>query len=347
MAYQTGTATDGTDLLDKLRLFLSANGWTINRWSANPNGGGNQLCVQSPSVGDPSYFNFADAEEENSSGFYVNSIQLTEASYLNTGICLNGSDGYDAGALWDEQPGGPRGSSGGRSPNFPRHTYCPFDAFGIGPFPSYHFYLSTDAETCFVVTEVATGVYYHFGFGKLDTFNSLTSPQGRFFFGSSGDPVFFNTTNWWLTRPVDDSSRALEIMPGRVSEYSSTGSKGGCFVRIAEGGFDAWAQTCRGSASPSYSARSLQGVGQSKIIAELAPDPLNEVGVLVPSTLGLYIGSTLVQPIGTIPGLRYMRMDSFLPGDEFSLGSDVWNVYPWLQQGGWSLQRGMAFLKEV
>ena len=47
MAYQNGTALDLNDLLNKLRLFVSANGWTVNFWGdrTTASGGGKALSI--------------------------------------------------------------------------------------------------------------------------------------------------------------------------------------------------------------------------------------------------------------------------------------------------------------
>lgn len=52
MAFTTGTATDYLDLLDKLRLYLVAQGWTQLQWTAGTvSGGGGSLHVRGPGAG--------------------------------------------------------------------------------------------------------------------------------------------------------------------------------------------------------------------------------------------------------------------------------------------------------
>lgn len=52
MAFTTGTATDYVDLLDKLRLYLVAQGWTQLQWAAGTvAGGGGNLVVRGPGAG--------------------------------------------------------------------------------------------------------------------------------------------------------------------------------------------------------------------------------------------------------------------------------------------------------
>ena len=48
MAYESGSASNATDLLDKLRVFLVAQGWTQNKWEAIS--GGYRLHLNKNSV---------------------------------------------------------------------------------------------------------------------------------------------------------------------------------------------------------------------------------------------------------------------------------------------------------
>ncbi len=134
------------------------------------------------------------------------------------------------------------------------------------------------------------------------------------------------------------------MYPGRSFEYTTSQNASGFFVRGAEGAFDGWFHSNR---SNGYTGREIYGsYNIDRIIAEFAPDPLNGVGVLSPNVISVKVGEYL-RPLGTMPGLRYMRMDNYLSGDEFSLGSDTWKVLPWYQKGGYSYERAMAFLKVV
>lgn len=75
MAYQTGTASGTTDLLDKLNAFAVANGWTLNRRDSD------SLSISKGTV-------------------YQN---LWEDG---TQIKMRLATGYDSGAAWNAQPGG-------------------------------------------------------------------------------------------------------------------------------------------------------------------------------------------------------------------------------------------------
>ena len=79
MAFQTGTASSFINLLDALRLFATANGWTQNLWALV--GSDRRLHLQKGAI----YANF-----------------LAEAD--DTELRIGGSLGFDGGAAWDAQP---------------------------------------------------------------------------------------------------------------------------------------------------------------------------------------------------------------------------------------------------
>jgi hypothetical protein len=105
MPYQTGTANGPADLLDKLRIFAEARGWTTNR---NDLGTTGELCLAKGAQ----FVNFdCDADD----------------------IFARGSTGFDGGLAWNAQPG--HSSVDAQSNNMPG----PFAAyhFFAGANPDY------------------------------------------------------------------------------------------------------------------------------------------------------------------------------------------------------------------
>lgn len=82
-----------------------------------------------------------------------------------------------------------------------------------------------------------------------------------------------------------------------------------------------------------------------KILREFSPNPLNGIGLLLPHIVSLNVGNEYLSPIGAIPGLRHLDITNYLPGDEFTIGSDTWKVFPWYAKGGIGYNRGIAYLK--
>lgn len=332
MAYQTGTASGANDLLDKLRLFAVANGWSANRWAAI--GNGRELCLAKGSA----FFSLRSYQNE--------TVALNGGTGTNrTGLAVTGADGYSAGAAWDRQPGYPQRTSGGATDQY--SGYTPF-VTNPGPFPAYHMF-APDSKTIYLEVEVTTGTFQRLGFGALDLFNPASAGGGRFFYATGGHAAATDSTatSAWLGSHIDNGSYSLEEVPFRAADYGANTTQPGSCVRAAFGSFDNWC----GSAtriSQTLLAQACQGGGvHDKILRDLSPNPLNGIGILTPNVVSVSRADDFLSPLGVVPGMRYMDMTNYLPGDEFTLGSDVWKVFPWYQKGGRSYQRGIAYLKAV
>ena len=139
MPYQTGTATDVADLLDKLRVFASANGWTVNTWL---NG---WLSLQSGSL----YFNFM-----------ADTAVGSNARYAGPRVLVRGATGFDSAQSFTTQPG--------TSPEAEANDMA-------GPFAAYHFFVA--ADYIHVVVEVTAGIFTHFVAGLLQKAGAYTGGE--------------------------------------------------------------------------------------------------------------------------------------------------------------------------
>lgn len=331
MAYQTGTSSDVNDLLDKFRLFAIAQGWTANRWATV--GSGRELCIQKGSA----YFNFRSWNNET---MLVNG----SSSASKYGITMNGSDGYAAGNAWDKQPGYPvRGSTSGGDQ---AHVLFPL-VTTTGPFPAYHFF-APDSKTLYAEVEITTGSFMRFGCGSLDLFNPAAPGGGRFCYAITGQHVTNSiSTSNWLGVDMDNNNYALEFVPFRGADYSTTNSgySFASMVRAAFASFDNWAGSGRTVTTTGLQMACQGGGCHDKVLRDYSPNPLNGIGLLLPNIVSLNIGDEYLSPIGSVPGIRYMDMTNYLPGDEFTIGSDTWKVFPWYAKGGIGYNRGIAYLK--
>ena len=330
MAYQTGTSSDVNDLLDKFRLFAIAQGWTANRWATV--GSGRELCIQKGSA----YFNFRSWSNET---MLVNGTS-TASKY---GITLNGSDGYAAGNAWDKQPGYP---VRGTTPNEQSCVLFPL-VTTTGPFPAYHFF-APDSKTLYAEVEITTGSFMRFGCGSLDLFNPAAPGGGRFCYAVCGQHVT-NSTSFsnWLGADMDNNIYALEFVPFRGADYSTSNSgySYGSMVRAAFGSFDNWAGSGRTVTAAGLQMACQGGGCHDKVLRDYSPNPLNGIGLLLPNIVSLNVGDEYLSPIGSVPGIRYMDITNYLPGDEFTIGSDTWKVFPWYAKGSIGYNRGIAYLK--
>lgn len=329
MAYETGSANGPNDMLIKLRDFASAQGWTVRRDVAA--GNGREVCLSKGSA----YFNLRSYEGEN--------ITINGSGSANRyGIAINGSDGYASGSAWDRQPGFPENRSPTATNQAQANLTMPIH---YGPFPSYHLF-APDDKCIYLELEVASTIYQRLGFGSLDLFNPAALGGGRFFYatgGSHGTQSISSST--WLGSEIDNGSYAMEEVPFRGADINTNALRAGSFLRASFDSFDNWCGSGRSSTSTTQAQVAQGGGCHDKYLRDLSPNPLNGVGVLLPNIVSVLRGNEYLNPVGVMPGLRYMDMTLYQPGEEFSLGTDIWKVYPWYQKGGRSWQRGIAYKK--
>lgn len=328
MAYETGSATGPNDMLIKLRDFAAAQGWTVNRDVAA--GSGRELCLSKGTA----YFNLRSYQNE--------TIVINGSSQSGKyGIAVSGSDGYAGGSAWDRQPGYPlRTSSSGGDQG---HANLPLPIY-FGPFPSYHLF-APDSKTIYLELEVASTIFQRLGFGSLDLFNPAAPGGGRFFYATGGEHPTVSGSTAWLNNEIDSSNRGLEEVPFRAADFTTNAEKGGSFLRAQFDSFDNWCGSARSSAN-TYMFQACQGGGvHDKVLRDYSPNPLNGVGLLLPNIVSVNRNNEFLSPVGVVPGMRYMDMTLYQPGEEFSLGPDTWKVFPWYQKGGRSWQRGIAYKK--
>lgn len=331
MSYETGTSTSVVDLLDKFRLFAESQGWTTNR--NTPAGFGREVCITKGSA----FFNFRAWNNET---MLVNGTSVAN----KYGITINGSDGYSAGNGVHLQPGYSQRSvaTGGDQwvVLFPLVTTT-------GPFPAYHFF-APDSKTLYAEVEITTGAFMRFGCGGLDLFNPAAPGGGRFCYAVTGQHVTNSlvATNW-LGADMDNGAYQLEFVPFRGADYASTnlGFSSASMVRAQFSSFDNWAGSGRSVVTGGLGMACQGGGCHDKVLRDYSPNPMNGTGILLPNIVSLNIGDEYLAPIGVMPGIRYMGMTNYLPGEEFTLGSDTWKVFPWYQKGGLGVNRGIAYKK--
>lgn len=321
MAYQNGTALDLNDLLNKLRIFLSANGWTVNFWGdrTNPDaGGGKALTVTKSGVQGTFLAHFNDFGSSNLRDYlYV----LTHGTYVS-----------------DPDPDVLPDSSG-------VNGYCN----GMqGPFKQHWFFEGTTngSTYCYVVVEVLNGIFKHFGIGKIETAQPVTN--GLFAYWS-----FWNYHNVspnynsdpessYHSYPFDDSgTNSVEGTSLRV-DADATSPK---FFKAGYWWSGSGTRLRVGFRQPS-------NTGSIRMFAESSPSDETGRAVLVPLECGIERPSEYFSHIGSPPDMRFVNVRYLEPAQELSIGLDTWVVFPahrkLLVPGGqYSGNYGYAYRKVV
>jgi hypothetical protein len=312
MAYDTGSATGPTQILDAFRVFAVANGWTQNRWAAD--GAGQTLSISKGSI----YANLRSIVNE------------TLLSFNNrTGVLLNCSTGYDSGQPWTNQPGKCQRTNG---------TAVAVGAIGVTSSNTYHLFAASSPDLLVLVIEVSPGQFTWLHFGDLTKFGSW---NGGILFGGKDCIDSFNnvvvTENLCptgghqfasaLIHAEVDGSLLWRTVIARDSAFWITGYQ-------AFGGFS----NLHGSFTDTH-----YGFAGEWSIA--APNQLNGVTPMIPMYVFAPRPSNYRSPLGYLPHLCYMRIDNYAPGETFSLGSEQWMAFPTISKGGASGMNGFAVRK--
>lgn len=322
MAYETGAATSPIDLLDKLRLFCLANGWTTNLYAAGTTNT-QRLHMQK---GSDLFVNLFATN--NGTMPAINGTSATNSTYA---LAVNMSDGFNSANAWERQPGAPFGSSYYRAGMMSQLT---------GAMPAYHFFAYADSSDVLVALEYSTGNYQFMGFGKLALYTA-SAFGGQWFSGSCA----YADDNYIETQGPDSSSQ-MELIPFRKgwldgSSYVST------FVRCNVDSNDTWAGSAREIAD---SPTALAAVGQAYYDESrrvYTPSSLGWQTVMLRQGVYINRADSSMSPFGEIKHMRRLGIDNYLSGEEFTLGSDTWKVFPYRQKGGVTEQRGIAIRKVV
>lgn len=308
MAYQTGTATDPVDLLDKLRVFALANGWTVHNFGARPAGATAGQALQlskGPVVGS-----------------FLSLSAVGNMSDPGPKIGTYGHDAYSAGGGTENQPNG--------------GFKCYANACA-GPYQAYHFFSddgSTTPPYLYVVAETSAGVFRHFGLGKLVGLGVLNS--GVFAYGSRwmhdvSSNYISDPDSPWHAVPFDSTSLGFNFaLPGTSLRADSDSisprwhsTEAHTFAQQMWGGI-------RGQPS--------NNISQTKAIVHgPVRDSASQMTgrtLLGKCELAVARQSNLASPVGYPPGIRWVMLDNHDPGDVLTIGTEDWKLFPVIRKNG-------------
>jgi hypothetical protein len=293
MAYETGSATDRDDLLNKLRIFLVANGWTQNYFVTD--GGGYRLHISKNGI----YANFRTSSGSN------DSILTTNWSHNNTWFAMNVSTGYDETKSWSLQPGAP---------------YCPFGAPGslasgfliTGSIISYYFFAQDNSFD--VVAEITSGVFRSMHAGELTKFGSYTG--GTYMTSNRPVAAHYLDSVFTLTSPSG-------LFPNTFVSFDDGRGVGWW------SGYN-YGSTAHGELAIPYNQVNSVTITKcyaGAVTSLLAIPPTTEGSTIL---LPLYYGALqdpYIWPLGYVPHVRICRGDYVANAQEWVLGSDTWMLF--------------------
>jgi hypothetical protein len=304
MAYETGSATSQHDLLDKLRIFLVANGWTQNKWAVEGSGYG--LCVQKELV----FANFRSVVlDDNILGFW--GLLATSA-----GIFCNTSTGYAAGSVVLGQPGSPLTKNG-----YKYAMLMPTDTSNI---EEYYFFTSGNNIDVVAKKNAATSGYYSMHVGEV------SEKFGDFYHCSYFAGLTPPHTIFRIDTPF---SRANAIVAGYGLRVTSGSTVEWYGVVASDTRMSFYYDLV-----PNFgNSTSVLNAGFSTSLMAIPASPSGNI-TLYPIYIGAYRSSTAV-PLGIVSTLRTCNATYVTDGDEITIGADVWKLFKLACGYGWAFKK--------
>lgn len=322
MAFEQGVASSQEDFADKLRTFADANGWTVNEWNPTDD----RMSLVNDNISTLHFHwgwdNSNDIEVHQSLGW---SVAGAPDSHTND----SGNGGL---------------TSADRALN----------DIGNGPFVSYHFFAGTSpAEYLYAVLEYATGQFRHFAACQIDKIGNWTG----------GETVGAST--WLQTSGVANnasSNNHCVLMDGASNSQTRSGTMHieGLPNQPASGkwGIFAYSTTPGNDGDGNGRSNLIGGMRGGPYTFSLGGIPTSQTQGFVPLILvPCFYNDTgqtpdEIQLLGYYPNIRVINMTAFQPGDELTVGSDTWKIFPMIrrQETGGSTEEisgfgGIAYLK--
>lgn len=355
MAYITGASADIHTLLTAIKSFAVANGWTANAtdtfnltfptYSANGNAthAGTMSMISSVS-------NSEAYRNQSETSLVANRVVLTKngVSYqlfaVNKKLVKNGVSGtYACLEAWVCD-----GFSAGVAANLQTNNR---KFVMIGPMATslYAYHLFSNGDFIHLVIEETPGRFRHLSLGFINKYGAfaggqyLTAACPIESFSTTPNP--FNTSNHSIPfgsngQSLSRSSLASNAYPGSYVRADIDGWTVGWRI-LSTGYWDAAnldVYGCSTYANASNNRAGYIGVSTQNSLNTLAhdlayhcaPQSYNGLSPMMPCYVGInrtpYVGTWTL--LGEFPDVRFLNISNFNPGDELTLGTDVWKVFP-------------------
>jgi hypothetical protein len=304
--YETDTYTDATDLVNKLAVFIEANGWT--RDDLSNEGSGRRYHAHRGTQ----YLNMRGLVNESAPSGAV----IMDGGGVNIhGVSFNIGTGYSGASPWYSQAGIPLNSGGG-----PRSAGIQ----GLSAAGTYHFFAHNSGDQIMAVVEYASGYYDRFYFGLLSKYGAWT---GGDYFGASRTGIqssaFLTTVPFGFLRGSHGGAEAGSGMGGIYG-----------LVKVdvdAETGWH-WSPTANYGAAR-RTLRDFNNINAFAAGNAIQPNTTNSLAVMFPVIV--YVNrtttdatTTSASPIGELPKVFYINLANLVPGQQITLGSTDYRVFP-------------------
>ena len=345
--YETGTASDQTDLMSKLSTFAQANGCTETYYN------GTNKHMSLARVTDGVYVSFAWDN--------INTIAMYQAL---------GYSGGSAEAPWDQLNDSGNGQDLATNPTWIERGRQ-VSKIGTGPFTAYHFFAYTNPHNIHVVLEFTPGIFRHFGFGTIVKTGTWLGGQwcaGHLWnwLGSTPFNVYGSPYSGAHSMFIDGAS-----LPG--STYTSTAANNAQGTLHVEGlpGQDAASKWGIG-VTPALATDKIYndrdgnsrirlsgGCRQGPALAMYGPylpDLSNGFIPIIPMEIFHCRGLSAVDGwyyLGRVHNVGHIHLHGIDVGQELTIGPDTYKCFPYVRKsniGGFNQESenaGIIYKKEV
>lgn len=318
MAYQTGSATDQTDLMDDLQTFVAANGFTVDNYDG-PN----------------RFLSISRAADDLYVTFYWDG---TSHMALFQALGYNGA--------YAQQPWNQADDSGnGNSTLANIYSGRNINNIGAGPFTAYHFFAYTNPYAIHVVLEFSPGLYRHFGFGMISKHGTWTggawagghhwNPQDSYgqYDAPNGTPHTILTDAGYYPNGSKynwNQNAGATLHVEGLPDQPSGGKWGHC---CSAGTTDALVGNDRGGTGRIRISANIRNGIAVRQFGWMLPDLQNGFVPIIPNHM-FYIdgdagsGSQNWYYLGKMPNVGMVHLEGIDPDQEITVGGDTWMAFP-------------------
>lgn len=305
MAYEIGTWLNPSDGLDKIRVFLIAQGWTVDAFTVEAPG--KRLHMHKGGF----YLNAKSADSTASNIWHEGSVGIQ--------IGFNVGTGYSPASIWRDQPGVVKvvaGSAIGGALQLP-----------AGAVTSYRLDYDDTYKALVIYVQTQPGVWRWGGFGesliKAGAWTGgawLAASSDYYRVGGISGEGHTNATPAFVFGANSDATDLKPLVFVRADVDAFTGSwvGGGASVTTGKGGDT----NIKGYSEVSGNAPSLTA------LQDRSRNSLNSLSVLLPVQVFAARDAGGMSLLGTLPNVYATNISGMVPGQPYQQGADWFVPFP-------------------
>src|SRR5574343_105900 len=337
MAYQSGSSVTISALMDAVKAFAVANSWTLavddTYTLAFAGSGVTHSSNQSMALqygGNDSFSGAAASAVARRLVLSNGAACFTLLAYTQTGYKNQQAGSFNYIEIWSAESYVAGAANAAAVTNNRKLALC--GALAAGPVTAYHLFGS--ASYLHLVVEETAGQYRHLSIGSVEKYGSWTGgayAQASWWTEFAGQATGLGSAPNRLPFGADlcDWPSAASFYQGVRADIESANLWVGLMqipssdMESGRYGLTPW---------PAYARRAdPQASDDNGLLAQwydFTPLSWSGAAPLAPLEVSVGLSNGYWALLGAFPGMRYCNMSNLAPGDEITLGSEVWKVLP-------------------